>query len=53
MDNYDHIEFMPFVCHTHYYGDLHRMKMLPERGICLDNMSKNILEFYERLQAIA
>lgn len=37
-------------CHTHYYGDLLRKKLLSKRGKCLDNMLKEISTFHDGLE---
>jgi len=52
MEKYDHIQFMAVEFHTLYYGDLFRTKLLPEKGICFENVMKNLLEFHDRLVAI-
>lgn len=43
---------MALECETVYYKDLMRKKLLLERGIFLKNVTKKILAFYGRLEAM-
>lgn len=52
MANYNTNCFMALECETVYYKDLMRKKLLLERGIFLKNVTKKILAFYGRLEAM-
>lgn len=50
-EKYDQIQFIEPECHTHYYCYLLRTKLPSERAIFLENMSKKVSIFHDRLMA--
>lgn len=51
MVGYDNTIFMAFECETVYYEDLIRWKLLPERGISMEQVPEKLLKFDEKLAA--
>lgn len=52
MDYCDHIRLMTLECHTFYCRNLPRTKLLSDREIYLDNVSKTLQDLYEKLESI-
>ena len=51
MEEYNQVRFMAPKCHTHYYGDLPRTKLLPKKGIFLEKIPKKLSAFHDRFMA--
>lgn len=51
MADFDQTNFFTYDYQTVYYKDLVQKKLLPERGISLEQVPKKLPTFYQRLQA--